>query len=371
MIDTWTLALVLTITVVSALFSLRLGVTVAIIEIVLGMIAGSFFGLTASDHEWLVFLAGLGSIVLTFLAGAEIDPDALKKTWKASTSIGMISFLAPFLGALLFAYYVLGWSWDASLITGVALSTTSVAVVYVVLTETQIARTATGKVILSACFITDLGTAIALSMLFTAPNWYMIVLVVALVLATVIVPRALAWLFQKAKGRSGELEIKALLLVVVLLGALAEVAGVHAVLPAYILGLLTARLMSKNREILVRMRTIALAFLTSFFFITAGTYVSLTAVASGIGIVLVLFLVKVGFKFGGVLPVTRRFIRREAVYTTLLMSTGLTFGTISAQFGLSTGIIDVSQFSILVMTVLLTAIVPTIIAQRYYTPKGA
>jgi len=369
MIDIWILTLILLIAVISAMISLRIGITVAIIEIVLGMLLGNALGIQGSDHEWLAFLASLGSIVLTFLAGSEIDPDSLKRTWKASLSIGVVSFLAPFLGAWLFSLFILGWTANAALICGVALSTTSVAVVYVVLTETGIGKTETGKIILSACFITDLGTAMALSLLFTVPNLYFLLLIAGLVLSTLFLPKALKWIFAHVKGRTGEIEVKVLLLTVVLMGAVAETSGIHAVLPAYILGLLAARVLENNRDVLVKMKTIALAFLTPFFFISSGTNVSLMAVVSGIGLVVVLFLVKVGWKFIGVLPLSLKFLRGNATYTTLLMATGLTFGTIASQFGLSSGIINTDQFSILMMTVLLTAIIPTVIAQRYYSPK--
>ncbi|MCU0860220.1 MAG: cation:proton antiporter, partial [Thermoplasmata archaeon] len=130
-----------------------------------------------------------------------------------------------------------------------------------------------------------------------------------------------------------------------------------------------ASTLAGSREVLLKMRTVALAFLTPFFFINAGINVSMTAVVAGAGIIAVLFAVKVGAKFAGVLWPCKRFVGKDSVYITLLMSTGLTFGTISAQYGLSSGLIDRDQFSILVMTVMLTAIVPTIIAQKWFSPK--
>lgn len=350
----------------ATLLSAKLGITVAIIEIVLGLLLGNYFGIHSGDHEWLLFLAGLGSVVLTFLAGAEIDPEAMKKTWKASLSIGLFSFLVPFFGALAFTYLVLSWSWEASLLAGVALSTTSVAVVYVVLVEAGTSRTDTGKIILSSCFITDLGTAVALSTLFIQPNYYVLVLIALLVVTAFLAPRGIRWLLKKLQGRGGEPQVKLLLLLVVGLGLAAEVSGIEAVLPAYILGIVAANTLSQNKEALQKTRTVALTFLTPFFFINAGLNVSLTAVVAGAGLIAVLFLVKIGLKFVGVYPWSKVFVGKNSVYTTLLMSTGLTFGTISAQYGLSTGIIDETQFSVLLMVVILTAIIPTIIAEKWF-----
>jgi len=370
MIDAVTLLLLLIIALAASLISIKVGISVAIIEIIVGIAVGNIIDIRPSEHEWLVFLAGLGSVVLTFLAGAEIDPDAMRKTWKTSLTIGVLSFLAPFLCAWLFAYLVLGWTWNASLIAGIALSTTSVAVVYIVLVEAGTSKTEIGKIILSSCFITDLGTAFALSVLFTGANLYLIALFVAMAICVLVVPRMLSWLFPLIKGKAGEPEVKMILVLIVLLGAIAEISGVHAVLPAYVLGLIVAKVLMGNREVLLKVRTIALAFLTPFFFINAGLNVSMVAVASGLTLIVALFLLKVGAKFVGVLPVTARLVGKDSVYITLLMSTGLTFGTISVQYGLSSGLIDQSQFSILLITVILTAIIPTIVAQKWYNPKG-
>ena len=73
----------------------------------------------------------------------------------------------------------------------------------------------------------------------------------------------------------------------------------------------------------------------------------------------------------GVYPVTKFFRSpdKEAMYTTLLMSTGLTFGTISSLFGLSHGIIDESQYSALVAAVIASAVIPTVIANAFYLPR--
>jgi len=76
-------------------------------------------------------------------------------------------------------------------------------------------------------------------------------------------------------------------------------------------------------------------------------------------------------KFCGVYPVTRIYKtpNPEAMYTTLLMSTGLTFGTISSLFGLSHGIITQAQYSILVAGVISSAVIPTLIANAFYLPR--
>jgi len=371
MIEWALLTIALGLAVLASLVSIRLGVSVAILEILAGVVAGNYLGVSAAGQDWLPFLAGIGSVVLTFLAGAEIDPVAMRKTWKASVTIGFVSFLAPFLAAWGATYLLLGWTWAASLLAGVALSTTSVAVVYVVLVETGTSRTPTGKLILSACFITDLGTALALSLLFIRPNEYIFLLLAAIIAATLTVPKLFDWMFAALHGRAGEPEIKAIFFVVVVLGAAAQLAGVPAVLPAYILGLALATVLDRNRAVLLKLRSLTLAFLTPFFFISAGLDVSTAALLSGAGLIALLFGVKVGAKLTGLLPTVRALVGHDSGYIALLMSTGLTFGTISSLYGLNAGIIDRFQFSVLLTVVIATAIIPTVIAQTWFQPEPA
>ncbi len=138
---------------VSALISTRTGIAVSLVEILVGVLVGNAFHLQTTG--WIDFLAGFGSGLLTFLAGAEIEPQVIRKRWKETLSIGFTSFLFPFVLALLFARFVAGWTWGAAQIAGIALSTTSVAVVYAVLVETGFNETSLGRVILAACFVTD------------------------------------------------------------------------------------------------------------------------------------------------------------------------------------------------------------------------
>ena len=353
----------------ASLISIRLGVSVALIEIGLGVIGGNFFGLHTTP--WIDFLATFGSGLLTFLAGAEIDPDSLRRHLKVSLSVGVVSFAAPFVAAFAFAYFVAGWDLQAAEIAGIALSTTSVAVVYAVMIESRLADTDLGKTILAACFITDLGTVLALGVLFADFNAWLIVFIVATALALAVMPRATRWFVTRVPNRVSEPEIKFLFFVLFALGGLASQANSEAVLPAYLVGLAVAGVFVRDRVLVHRMRAIAFSLLTPFYFIRAGLFVQLPAVMSGAGLIAALLAVKVGAKVVGVWPTSRAFGMpvREANYTTLLMSTGLTFGTISALFGLTNGLIDQAAYTVLVTVVILSAVVPTIIATTFFEPQ--
>ena len=117
------------------------------------------------------------------------------------------------------------------------------------------------------------------------------------------------------------------------------------------------------------MRVVAFAFLTPFFFIKGGMNVSLRDVAANLGVLGLLIVAKMVPKLAGVYPLARRYTAPHAAFTTLLMSTGLTFGTITSLYGLQSGIIDQAQFSLLISVVVLSAIVPTAIAQRLFAPR--
>lgn len=354
----------------ASIISIRLGISVALVEIVVGILAGNLFSIHSSG--WIDFLATFGSGLLTFLAGAEIDPASLRRHLRPALGIGAASFFIPFVAAGGFAYWVAHWELHASYIAGIALSTTSVAVVYAVMIETGLSRTELGKLILAACFVTDFGTVLALGIIFANFNGWLALFVGVTAVVLWYLPRLTRFVIRSVGHRVSEPEVKFVFLVLFVLGGLAKVAQSEAVLPAYLVGLVIAGVFVNDRILMDRMRSIAFSILTPFYFIKAGLYVSLPAMVTGALLIASFLVVKVVFKFVGVLPLTMlfRFDKKEGAYTTLLMSTGLTFGTISALFGLTNRIITQQQYTILVTTVIGSAIVPTLLAQRFFQPSG-
>jgi Kef-type K+ transport system membrane component KefB len=368
-VDSVQLAAVLaTVVLIASVVSVELGVTVALVELTLGVAAGNLFHL--QTQEWLDFIAKFGSIVLTFLAGMEVDPAYMRRRLGASLGIGVVSFIGPFIVASTIAYLVLDWSTRASLIAGTALSTTSLAVVYAVLVERGLTDTSIGKLLMSATFVTDLCTALALSAIFIKPNLWFPVFLAGSVLLIVVLPRVAPWFFGRYGDRVIEPEIKLVFVCLLVLMVLADKSNGHAVLPAFVLGLVMSRHYQEHREEQKRLRVVAFALLTPFFFIKGGMNVSLGAVGRNVGVLAVLLAAKILPKIGFIYPLARRADRRHATFTTLLMSTGLTFGTISSLYGLNAGIINKTQFSLLVSVVVLSAVVPTAIAERWFLPDA-
>ena len=353
---------------VATLLSVRIAISIALLEILVGVIGGNFLPLQRT--EWVNFLAGFGSILLTFLAGAEIEPQILRKKFKESVGIGFLSFLMPFLVAMGYAYYIGGWTFPQAAMAGISLSTTSVAVVYAVMIETGYNETELGKLILAACFITDLGTVLALGVFFANYDQSMVFFIVITAIVLFLLPKFTPWFFEKVGSRISEPETKFIFLLLFGLGGLALMAKSEAVLPAYLVGMVLAPFFLKNRTLSHRMRVTAFTMLTPFYFLKAGSLVKLSAMWNSALLILIFLLVKMAAKFVGVWPLTKvfKFVKKESMYTTLLMSTGLTFGTISALFGYTNKIINQEQYTILVTAVILSAVVPTVIAQKWFQP---
>jgi Kef-type K+ transport system membrane component KefB len=361
-------ALWMTLAFVAAIGSLFITISAALFEIVIGGIAGNTVGLPLTP--WINYIAAFGAVVLTFLAGTDIDPQVVKRHFGASVTIGLMGFFAPYLGCLLLAHYGLGWPWPQAQIAGISLSTTSVAVVYAVMVETGYNRTELGKIILAACFINDIGTVLALGLIFANYNVYLLLFAVATVVVVAVLPFVVPPLFARISGRASEPEIKFLFVVLFVLGGLANLGKSEAVLPAYLIGMALAPFFIANRELQLRMRAICFAFLTPFYFLKAGSLIEARALIEGAGLIGLFLAMKMATKFIGILPLTRyfKFEPREGMYTTMMMSTGLTFGSISALFGLTNNIIDQAQYTVLLTAVIASAVVPTLIAQLFFRP---
>jgi len=378
MMNTWVLsALWVGLALVATLIAIWFHLSTALSEIVVGTVAQLIIGVAFArggllgNTEWITFLAGTGAIVLTFLAGAELDPTIFRTKWREALIIGLAGFFGPFFGCTLIAHFVLHWTIMSSWLCGVALSTTSVAVVYAVMLELGFNTTEYGKAILAACFVNDLGTVLALGLIFSPFTVKTLIFVGVSVVVFSVLPFLTPRFFRKYGGRVSELETKYILFLLFALGGLALWAGSEAVLPAYLIGMVLAGTVGKDHALIRRLRTLTFGFLTPFYFIRAGSFVSVTALLAAPVALLVLFFAKMLTKIVAVLPVVRvhKYEGAAGAYYTLMMSTGLTFGTISALFGLNHKIISQAQYSYIVGTVIASAVVPTIVANTFFLPR--
>lgn len=363
--------------VLSTIIANRIKISMALIEIVIGAVIGyvaykfNFTEKLTLNADWLKFCAGIGAIMLTFLAGSELNPNTMKSKLKEVSIIGLVGFLSPFIGCSLIAYYFLAWGLQASLIAGLALSTTSMAVVYAVMLEYGFNKTGYGKGILGACFVNDLGTVICLGLIFAPFTYRTLIFITITIILIFILPSVTKFLIKHFAYKTSAIRTKWILFVLLSMAALAIWSGSEPVLPAYIIGMVLAKTIEKDEFFVKRLRTLTIGFFTSLYFLRAGALVSLPALIAAPLIFIVLFAGKISFKIFGLYPVIKNFKKnkKEKWYYTLLMSTGLTFGTISAIFGLTHNIITQAQYSYLVGVVIASAVIPTLIANKFFLPK--
>ena len=310
--------------VLSTVIAYHLKISIALVEICVGIAAAAIadhfwgHGTLGSDLEWLRFLAATGAVFLTFLAGAELDPRVIRAKWKEVLIVGIFGFIAPFLGCTALARFVLHWNNNASWLAGGALSTTSMAVVYAVMLETGFNKTEFGKGILGACFINDLGTVLALGLLF-APFTYKTVIFISISAVLLGAFPFLTKVLTKTYGnRTAAIRAKWVTLVLFSLGALALWSGSEAVLPAYIAGMLLAEFAKKEDFWVRRFRTLTVGFLTPFYFLRAGSLVSVPALITAPIIFLVLLAGKVASKIFGLYPVISRFRSPSGVLSLII-----------------------------------------------------
>ncbi len=347
----------------ASVLSVWTGISVALIEIFIGALAANLVGL--ADPIWVDYLAGLGAIVLAFLAGAEIQWAAFRTRVWANLAIGTGAFLAPFLVVFLFTFRVAHWTAPQALLAATALSTTSVALVYTIVSEAGYSHTEVGQIVLAARFINDIATVVALAVV-TANLDYRLPLFIGLVLvAAWVVPKISPWFIDQAR-QGGELDIRFLAVVLLVLSGVGGVSGTEPVVPAYLIGLALTALLEKNSTVTTRLRAVAFAWFTPFYFLRAGSFLDfaqLPAIAATAG---ALFIIKIASKCAIIVPLGRSFgvAPRDRWSIALLMSTGLTFGTVASYVGLMHGIIDREQYATLVAAVIASGTIPALIAQK-------
>ena len=365
----WLLAAVwMGLSVLAATLSIRTGISVALLEIFIGAIAANTIGLAAAP--WVDYLAGLGAIILAFLCGAEVQLDAVRDRAWANVSIGAGAFLSPFLAVFLFSYAAAGWTASQSLLAAIALSTTSVALVYTIISEAGQSKTDIGQIVLAARFINDIGTVFSLALITAQLNFRLAFFAAAMLAAAWSILK-IAPFIMRNEPKGSEAGTRFLVFVLFLLGGLGSVSGTEAVVPAYLIGVVLAPLLQKEEAMAGRLKSAAFAWFTPFYFLRTGSLLDLTqwpAIAVMTGSLLA---IKIASKCAAVVPLARMFNigTRDAWSIAMLMSTGLTFGTVAAFLGLARNIIDAQQYAILVTAVIASGTIPALVAQRLLKPE--
>jgi len=363
LVDLYETALISIAIVTAGMVGLRTRISSSIFEVMAGILLANVLGVSLSS--WFDFLGTFGGLILTFLAGAEVEFVLLKNNVKESIVIGSLAFAAPLLGVMGFLTLATSWTFNAKIAAGLALTTTSVAVVYAVLAEYELIKVPFAKTIIAVTFVNDILTLIGINFVQPSFDWITIVFVGSLLALVVVVPRVLAVVVQNYGRRAVELELRFMLAALLGIAFLADEAKLHAVFGAFVLGLIFANSIQQHQDILSKMRTVTFSLLAPAFFVRAGMLIAFPAVVANIALVLGLLAMKLSSKLVGVYGFCRKWIPEAPVFSTMLFSTGLTVGTITATLGRDLGFLSETQFSVVVITVILSAVVPTLIAKRF------
>ena len=366
--DSKTALIYLGFVLLASIVAIEFDVTVGIIEIIAGAILGNTIG--TESIPWFTFIATFGGIVLAFLAGAEVDSGTLRKNFKKCSLIGTAAFVLPFVLGFVCTYYWLGWHLEAAKIAAVTLAPTSFAVVYVVLVETGLMKTELGKIIMTSTFVSDLLTVIAITFLFINFNLYTLLFFAASAVMIVVVPWIIRKFFKRYGDRVMEPEIKLLFFIFFVLLFLGELGQSQAILPVFVLGFAMADFFKENPVVNKKLRTIGFSFITPFFFMKSGMNIGLKELYANWMLLVGMFFLLIGSKAVGVGLFRKILPAGGRIFSTLLLSTGsITFSTIALLFGYEAGYLDKAQFSVLIAVVVLSAIILSVVAQRFFMPK--
>lgn len=351
--------------IIAGILSIELGISVAILEIVAGLIVASYFDITGLT--WLDFLSNFGILGIMFIAGFEIDKDVLRRYYKRSLAIGLTAFFIPFITISLTSYFIFGLGIRASLLVGLATSTTSLALVYPALKEKHLLKVKTGHLLLSSAMIVDLLSIISLTILLGLVDISMMVYVLAALVLLFIAPRIGRWLFSKYKGNIVELEMKFILFILLSLAVISEKMYASEVIFVFMAGLFFSALLKQHTVLEDKLRGIIFGFMAPLFFFKAGTMIDIGAMNLEILVITLTFLLLAFFsKFVGTYSIVKKVCRPKfASFAGLLFNYRLTFGIIASVFGFKYSIIDKGIYFALMTTILLTSIISSILLRRY------
>jgi len=351
--------------ILAGIGALEVGFSSSIFEILAGTFASNFLKL--GDLPWIDFLSNLGLLGLMFFAGLETDPELLRKHFLKSLFIGFSSYFFPLVSVFYFSHYILGYSFEASILIGIALSTTSLALVYPLLKEKGLLNYPAGQILLAGAMVVDISSMLTMSFLFEGINVYNLVFTAVLVLLLFRLPKWGEKLFERYSGNQIEFKTRFIVIVLVALGFLSEQVHINEAVLAFTTGIFFAELFRKDKVIEKKIRALIFGFLAPFFFFKAGYSVKLSVVSLKV-IFLALFLGSIAFvtKYVGTVYATANLFK-GAVYKLagLFFNMRLTFGIVASVFGLEAGLIDEETYVALLLIIVSTSLVASVISNRF------
>ncbi|RLG13708.1 MAG: hypothetical protein DRN71_04365 [Candidatus Nanohalarchaeota archaeon] len=354
--------------ILAGFVAIELSIASAIFEILAGVLASNFFNFAGA--EVIDVLADIGILALMFFAGLEIDFDVLKKNAKSSMVIGSASFLVPFLAVYLLTIYFLHYSFEQALLTGIALSTTSIAIVYPMLLKSKERLDDIGKKILSAAMIVDLLSMTTLSLLFSDITIITITFIMAFAIFSWFVPYFGERLFSHYKGNAVEFEFKIILFMILGIGIAGEAIGIEVVLLAFILGIATSEIIVVHRKLWDKLRGITFGCLAPIFFFKAGTAIKLAALYENILLILLLVTVCFISKYVGTYITTKRYMPKQAAYVATIFNSRLSLGIVAATIGYELAVFTEGLYASIIGAVILSSLIASFLIRKPTIPNN-
>lgn len=361
--------LVLAILIIGAgIISLEFGISTAVVEILLGILARNIvplFGVSWEDFigkgEMLTFLAHVGLMALLFIAGFEIDIDLLKKNFKNSMTVGLSSFFAPFLVVGVLSYFIFGRDLDKALIAAIALSATSIALIFSYLRERKLHEKKVGQLLITCAMIVDIASVILLVVFFVPLDRRLIIDILVLVIAFFAAPAAGRLLLKRYAGNPNEFGLRFILFLLISFTFIAQSSRIHEALIGFALGIIMGRLLREHLQLVDKLSGIVFSFFAPVFFFYVGSQFVLNGMRplDWVFAILLLAVTVVVKTWATALPLKRIIMAKAARFAGTLFNYNLTFGLVAAFYGYNNGIITGTEYNILLFVIVIAAFIPT------------
>lgn len=348
--------------VAAAGLALELRVSSAILEILAGVCLAWLLG-DLHELEWLEFLAHLGALALMFMAGFEIEVERLRRTWRSCVATGTLSLLAPMTGTFAVAHFVFGLDPMAAALVGIALSTTSLALVYQALRDEDMLRRPEGQALLASATVVDVLSMLALAVLLGDAGWGTGVVILIVAFTVIGLPRVGGWVFRRYANSMVEAELRFILVLLLGMGFMAEnVGSIHPAVVAFALGVAMSGLVDRHRELKAKLKGLVFGFFAPAFFMHAGTQLDVTLLTPEVlGIAAVLFTVACALKYLGTALPAARLLGVSGIMAGVLFNYRLSFGIIAANVGLASGVLSEEIYAVILLVVVCSAALPMLL----------
>ncbi len=342
--------------VLAGYVSLRTGLSTSILELLFGGL-GRLLGITPTGT--LAFLAEIGAIMLMFIAGTEIDINILKKKFKESVLLGSLIFLVPFITLTITHVVWKGALTHASILLGIALGATSVAVVYTILYDILILYSPLGQILFSGAMICDVISVLALSIALEKFSMLSLFYPLVLLALFLLVPKASRIIITLKS--SWEFELKIILLLMVMLAVVSSALGVHAALTAFLLGVLIAESAREHKILHEKIKGLGFGFFIPIFFFYSGLLIDFTALTALFPFFMLLLILSFGGTYLGALIAVKLCCPLKFKKILVVFNAKTSITIIVAYEGLRAGLIDPVLYSLITLVALTSAILVTLI----------